>query len=49
MRRGFNERQIEEAKKGLMKLIPAEEFKGRSFLDIVRFRLTRVCGGSVGR
>ena len=26
--------QIEEAKKGLLRLIPEEEFKGRSFLDI---------------
>jgi 2-polyprenyl-3-methyl-5-hydroxy-6-metoxy-1,4-benzoquinol methylase len=30
----IDEPQIEEAKKGLLKLIPAEEFKGRSFLDI---------------
>lgn len=26
--------QIEEAKKGLLKLVPEEEFRGRSFLDI---------------
>jgi ribosomal protein L11 methylase PrmA len=30
----IDEPQIEEAKRGLLKLIPAEEFKGRSFLDI---------------
>jgi 2-polyprenyl-3-methyl-5-hydroxy-6-metoxy-1,4-benzoquinol methylase len=30
----IGDRQIEEAKKGLLKLIPAEEFKERSFLDI---------------
>ena len=30
----IGEPQIEEAKIGLLKLIPAEEFKGRSFLDI---------------
>jgi predicted RNA methylase len=30
----IDEPQIEEAKKGLLKLIPVEEFKGRSFLDI---------------
>ena len=30
----IEERHIEEAKKGLLKLIPAKEFKGRSFLDI---------------
>lgn len=30
----IGEPQIEEAKKGLLKLIPAEEFKDRSFLDI---------------
>jgi 2-polyprenyl-6-hydroxyphenyl methylase/3-demethylubiquinone-9 3-methyltransferase len=31
---GIGETQIEEAKIGLLKLIPAEEFIGRSFLDI---------------
>src|SRR5881392_4052481 len=30
----IEEPQIEEAKKGLLRLIPADEFKGRSFLDI---------------
>jgi 2-polyprenyl-3-methyl-5-hydroxy-6-metoxy-1,4-benzoquinol methylase len=30
----IDEPQIDEAKKGLLKLIPADEFKGRSFLDI---------------
>ncbi|MFT6671993.1 MAG: 2-polyprenyl-6-hydroxyphenyl methylase/3-demethylubiquinone-9 3-methyltransferase [Afipia broomeae] len=30
----IDEPQIEQAKKGLLKLIPAEEFEGRSFLDI---------------
>lgn len=30
----IDEPQIEEAIKGLLKLVPAEEFKGRSFLDI---------------
>jgi predicted RNA methylase len=30
----IDEPQIEEAAKGLLKLIPAEEFKGHSFLDI---------------
>ena len=28
------EPQLEEATKGLLKLVPADEFKGRSFLDI---------------
>jgi SAM-dependent methyltransferase len=31
---GIGEIQIEEAKKGLLKLIPVEDFKDRSFLDI---------------
>jgi predicted RNA methylase len=31
---GIGEIQIEEAKKGLLKLIPAEDLKDRSFLDI---------------
>lgn len=30
----IDEPQIEQAKQGLLKLIPAEEFEGRSFLDI---------------
>jgi 2-polyprenyl-3-methyl-5-hydroxy-6-metoxy-1,4-benzoquinol methylase len=30
----IDEPQIEEATKGLLKLVPADEFKGRSFLDI---------------
>jgi SAM-dependent methyltransferase len=30
----IGDQQIEEAKKGLLKLIPASEFKARSFLDI---------------
>lgn len=30
----IDEPQVEEATKGLLKLVPAEEFKGRSFLDI---------------
>lgn len=30
----IGEPQIEQAKEGLLKLIPAEDFKGRSFLDI---------------
>ncbi len=30
----IDEARIHEAKKGLLKLIPADEFKGRSFLDI---------------
>jgi cyclopropane fatty-acyl-phospholipid synthase-like methyltransferase len=30
----IGEPQIDEATKGLLKLVPAEEFKGRSFLDI---------------
>jgi predicted RNA methylase len=30
----IDEPRIDEAKKGLLKLIPADEFKGRSFLDI---------------
>ncbi len=30
----INEPQIEQAKQGLLKLVPAEDFKNRSFLDI---------------
>jgi ribosomal protein L11 methylase PrmA len=30
----IEEGRIEEAKKGLLKLIPATDFKGKSFLDI---------------